>query len=315
MLFAGSSISPGVVRRTDNRINREQLHSLWWRAIEVTGSPSLGLEVGNELQPAGLGLLGTVISNASTLHEAIGLTSRYYRLLTDQPLLHIAQDDRESTLTFLRLPDEEMDPERDRPLMEFALAGTLRLCQWLTINEQAQRGLITSVTLRHSAPADLRKYREIFRIEPRFDQPENSITLLEDFLNQPVAYSDPEMLAMLRQQAERAQEHMSPHESVAERTAAQIRKRLAGHMPTATQIAERLNMSRSTLQRRLSEEGTSFREISEGIRRDMALKLVGDPTQSLEETADLLGYSEPAAFYHAFRRWTGQSPGAYRRAR
>src|SRR5699024_7632619 len=103
------------------------------------------------------------------------------------------------------------------------------------------------------------------------------------------------------------------NETATERTAAEVRKRLAGQLPTITQVAKRLNMSRSTLQRRLSDEGTSFREISEDIRRDMALKLVSDRTQSLEETAFLLGYSEPAAFHHAFRRRTGKSPGEYRK--
>src|SRR5699024_1536346 len=136
-------------------------------------------------------MLGTIISNAATLREAISLTSQYYRLLTDQPLLRIESGDDESTLTFLRLPDEEMDPGRDRPLMEFALAGTLRLGQWLTINELPRREFITRVSLKHTAPADSGKYREIFGIEPDFNQPENSISLREGFLSQPVAYSDP----------------------------------------------------------------------------------------------------------------------------
>src|SRR5690625_1890225 len=115
VLFAGSGISPEVVRGTDNRITRNQLRALWWRAIDVANAPWLGLEVGDELLPQGLGILGTVISNAATLHEAISLTSQYYRLLTDQPLLRIESGQEESTLTFLRLPDEEMNPERDRP--------------------------------------------------------------------------------------------------------------------------------------------------------------------------------------------------------
>lgn len=257
-------------------------------------------------------MLGTVISNASTLREVLSLISQYYRLLVDQPLMRLREDGRDSTLVFDRMPDEEATPERDRPLMEFVLAGTLRISQWLTISDEARSGIIRRVTLRHAAPPDLGKYLEVFEVEPKFDLAENTLGFRTGFLEQPVAYADPDMLQVLRQQADRAQRRLPAGESVSEQVAAEIRKRLAGHMPRIAEIASRLNMSRSTLQRRLADEGASFQEIAERIRRELALELVSDREQSLEEAAFLLGYSEPAAFYHAFKRWTGRTPGAYR---
>ena len=81
---------------------------------------------------------------------------------------------------------------------------------------------------------------------------------------------------------------------------------------TADSVAKALAMSRRTLTRRLSEEGTSFRGILDEVRAELARALLQDRSLSVGDVAFFLQYSEPAAFHRSFRRWTSQTPQRYR---
>ena len=82
----------------------------------------------------------------------------------------------------------------------------------------------------------------------------------------------------------------------------------------AATVARELGMSPRTLNRRLRAEGTWFRGILDAVRGERATALLRDPSVGIGEIAFVLGYSEPAAFHRSFKRWTGQTPLAFRRA-
>ena len=84
--------------------------------------------------------------------------------------------------------------------------------------------------------------------------------------------------------------------------------------PSAEKIASTLNMSLSTLRRRLLEENTSFQKIKDECRKNSAIKYMGSPQLSIQDVAELMGFDEPSAFFRCFKRWTGMTPGDYRRS-
>lgn len=79
-------------------------------------------------------------------------------------------------------------------------------------------------------------------------------------------------------------------------------------------VARALGCSRQTLYRRLKAEGVTFEQVLDGLRRRLALRFVREQGLSVKEASYRLGFSEPAAFSHAFKRWTGKTPGAMRSA-
>jgi len=83
---------------------------------------------------------------------------------------------------------------------------------------------------------------------------------------------------------------------------------------TIEATARRLGVGPRTLQRQLRERGTSFRDVLESVRRELALAYVRQGKFDAAEVGFLLGFSRPSAFYRAFRRWTGGTPSAYRSA-
>lgn len=84
---------------------------------------------------------------------------------------------------------------------------------------------------------------------------------------------------------------------------------------TLRQVAQRLHLSERSLQRRLDAEGTRFADLVDEVRRELALRYIADERLALGEVAYLLGFAEPSPFHRAFKRWTGTTPTAARRAR
>jgi AraC-like DNA-binding protein len=82
--------------------------------------------------------------------------------------------------------------------------------------------------------------------------------------------------------------------------------------PDLEAVAAHLHISPQTLRRHLREEGTSFQELKDQLRRDIAIYHLGRADLSLQQIAEQLGFSEPSAFHRAFKKWTGVTPGAYR---
>jgi AraC-like DNA-binding protein len=90
-----------------------------------------------------------------------------------------------------------------------------------------------------------------------------------------------------------------------------VREVLPNGPPDAAEIARRMHMSRRTLQRRLSEEGTGFQELVDRVRADLARGYMRDPRIKLADVAYRLGFSDVSTFSRSFKRWTGESPGRY----
>lgn len=93
-----------------------------------------------------------------------------------------------------------------------------------------------------------------------------------------------------------------------------IRELVLGGDASVRNVAKALNTSGRTLQRRLQHEGTSLQQLISAVRCELAMEMLRSPGQSSNEISDQLGFSAPSAFHRAFKRWTGMTPGQYRRA-
>jgi AraC-like DNA-binding protein len=98
------------------------------------------------------------------------------------------------------------------------------------------------------------------------------------------------------------------------RARAAIRQLVLGGDASVRNVARALNTSGRTLQRRLQQDGTSLQQLISAVRCELAMEMLRNPGQSSNEISDQLGFSAPSAFHRAFKRWTGMTPGQYRRA-
>ncbi|HRO12075.1 helix-turn-helix transcriptional regulator, partial [Amaricoccus sp.] len=165
---------------------------------------------------------------------------------------------------------------------------------------------------RESSRAEL---EALLGCRARFGSETTEMLLGADQLALPVSAADPYLLAVLERHAEEQLARRETHDSLRERAGRLVNRDLPRGVPTARQVALELGMSERTFARRLQDEGTSFRQLVDEVRREMARSYLSDPELSLAQVAYLLGYADQSAFSNSFRRWTGQSPRRFRSER
>ncbi len=155
-------------------------------------------------------------------------------------------------------------------------------------------------------------HAEYFGCPIRTEAPRNLLVLAVADLNRPFPGHNPEMLEMLTPALGAALGELEAQSSIAEQVKIVMKRSLASGQPGLSDVAKQLGMSDRTLQRRITEEGSTFRDLLSAARRDLGRHLLTDPATGIDEVACLLGYQDTTSFYRAFREWEGMPPNRWR---
>jgi AraC-like DNA-binding protein len=289
------------------RVSVDVAHRALVFAVEQTRDPDLGLKAARNIKLGAAGGVDYVVSSAPDVRKAVEHAGRYSRLIND--VLHVLLVEEGSFAT-VRLENSVTLP---RPASDFEVAGFFRnhVASWF----EEQLGEVT-VCFEHAAPDDLSEYRATFAPSRlRFSAGFYGFTFDRRLLAMPLRRADPNLQEVLVPYVDESLNRLPAARTVTGDVRSLIQNELPLGGPDAATIASRLGMSLRTLSRRLAGEGTSFRELMDDVRRCQALDHVGNSSLDLSEIAHRLGFSHGAAFHRAFRRWTGQPPLRYRRAR
>lgn len=289
------------------RVPVDVAHQALLFAVEQTGDPDLGLKAARRLILGDVGAVDYVVSSAPTVRSAIEQASRYTRLIND--VLEVRLEIKGS-VALVRLDNSVVLP---RAAADFEVGGFFRnhVCAWL-----GSRLAELTVWFTHQSPADLSEYTRTF--EPaslRFSAPVLGFAFDSQFLALPLPKADRNLQEVLVPYADQRISQLPATKSITADVRSLVAAQLPLGGPDVAAVASRLGMSLRTLARRLEAEGTSFRDLVDDVRQQVALDLVGERSQRFAEIAHQLGFSHAAAFHRAFRRWTGQTPLRYRRAR
>lgn len=301
-------------RRLDDphaRVPAAAMERLWAAAEQLTGDPDLGLHSAAEYNPGALNILGYVILSCPDAATVLDRLARYAPLLNDGLRVGVRHEAGRTVCHFgaaegvdsflLRTP---------RQAVETLAAGIV-----LTLQRLAQPApLPLHIHFRHAAPERLAEHRRLLGTALHFGQAENAVVYAQAALGAGLLSADPALLAVFEADARRRLELLPAHGSVGGRVQALVAARLKGEVPTLATVAGMLGMSERSVQRSLSDERTSYRDIVDQVRRTLALAHLARPGTTATDVAFLLGFSEPSAFTRAFRRWTGASPSRYRPA-
>ena len=166
--------------------------------------------------------------------------------------------------------------------------------------------------MRPSPESDL-EYRRLYGCEIQFGKEFCHLDFDNQYLNQSIVAADYELLNILTKYAETAMLTKSDEPSMSSSVRSTIISQTNFRFPSLDHVSSMFNMSPRSLQRRLQDEGSSFQEISDGVRREFALQHITNEKIQAKEIAYLLGYNGLSAFTRSFKRWTGSSPTEYRR--
>ncbi len=287
------------------RVPRPAFWAVWREAERLSGDPSLGLRLAQTIPvAAAAGMVGQLAAVSETGLEAIRHLARYRKLIADRLEVGLHEDD--STLSIeIRLLD--VDDALGHQVYESCLVGILRIVREAIMADLSP----LRVSFRHAPPPDVAPYERFFRCPVEFRASSHRLRLPLASLRQPMIAAQPRAESRLQDLLESELRTLAPEFTVA--VAEQIRAALEEHeRPTQASVARRLGIGRRTLQRRLQDEGSSFRRIVDHEHRSLALGLLGRPGCRVIDVAQAVGFDDATSFAKAFRRWTGESPRAYR---
>lgn len=277
----------------------DQLEAFAAACAETAKDPLFALAVANGVPRGGYGLVEFLWRAAATPRAAL------------KEVLHFAP----LVSAFISARLESRDGGRARLVLDMPLVLDWRhsneylvafYVRQLTENT-AGRAQVRGIGLAHSKHAQAEAVERTLGAPAHFSQTANWIEVDDGMLDLPHVGADTALIEAIRRTLEPALARSSRTLTFVERVRVAVDGSLA-ESGDVQAIARQMRMSSRTLQRRLADEGTSFRGVVDRARRDRAERLVGDPKVSLTEIAFLLGFADASAFTRAFRRWTGTAP-------
>jgi len=295
------------LRAPDARVPIAKLRRLWAIIAERVPDPAVGLLLAENRALRELGLVAYTMRLAGTLGEGLHRIARYSQIVAEDLLVAVRRREDRAEVELQRA--FLYDPVR--PPVDFRLFALLSGARIVTQRELAP----LEAHFPYPAPADTAAHRRLFRCPLLFDRKAPMVVLRASDLDLPIVTADETLLVYLDRLAEQARRELSRDDTTADGVRRVLWQEMAAGNPAIGTVAARLGLSGRSLQRRLAEEGTSFKEVLDSFRRGIARRLLSERDVAVYEVAYLLGYSDPSAFHRAFRRWHGDSPRRFRSSR
>lgn len=278
---------------------------LWRLAVAATGDPSVGLFISRFARETNFHALGYSVVASRSLKDAFERMVRYSRIVSDSVQFRL-EEQRTSYRLLIEIPTGLARPADEA--IDAIVSLIVRLARWLH-EDRSLNPLAVALERREPSPAE--PFRTFFRAPVRFSAPTNYLEFAKASVEAPLPSGNAELAhrndAVVRSYIERVND-----DRVTSRVQTILAERLPNGWPTQASVARSLGMSLRSLQRRLTEERTSFKEILRATRRDLACTYVSEAKCSITEAAFLLGFTDTSSFCRAFKRWTGLAPSRYR---
>ena len=274
----------------------------------LLGDRRLGACLGQRIGPHILGPLGVLFTGAATLRTALGHLTRYLATWQEGTSMDLIEGAAGPRLTYALLDPTIWPRRQDAEFSLVTLCTLIRLRLGMTWRPR-------QVAFEHDAGGGASTLRSIFKAPVTFDQPCNWLVLSVIDLDQPLQAPQNPAVPFVEQHLRDISDRIRTPRTFVETVRQLIALNLGNQTLGLEGVGATMRISPRTLQRRLSEAGTSLRELLMAERREAAGLLVQRSDLSLDEIAARLGYSDATALCRAFRSWTGMSPRDFRRAR
>jgi AraC-like DNA-binding protein len=244
------------------------------------------------------------VTVAIVLRDFFERLIRYLLILSDALAMTMSEERDGYRITFVLFGGGRPVP---RQRIEFIFVTVIGFCRWITGREIHP----VAIELVYPTPSDDEPYRAAFRCPVAFGADRNSLLFGLADMAMPLPTSNP-LLAQLHERFAGEYLKQFDHVQISYRAREVIIRRLPDGEPRRDQVASELCLSERTLQRRLEGEATSFGQLLEDTRRELAEQYLGRLQLSLAQAAYLLGFADQSSFFRACRRWFDVSPGQYR---
>src|SRR6266852_8225153 len=294
----------------DSRIPLANYLALLKAGIELCQEPALSLLFGEAVKLQDISLVGLIGVAFDNVESGRQLVNRYTPLGLD------ADDGTAEPIQFVRENGDvwlkfNVRIYVDNPLLlesgiARAVCGVRALQQ--SMPSLANVSFPKAIRFTHAEPSYRAEYDRIFGVPLFFESHMNAFLIDEAFLNMKLPRTNPYLSEIMSARAEELLKSLERSKTTRGRVENLLVPILHTGEATVEMIASKLGLSRQTLFRKLKAEGVTFEQVLDELRHKLALEYLNGTSVSVNETAYLLGFSDPAAFSRAFKRWTGSSP-------
>jgi AraC-like DNA-binding protein len=304
-LTHGSGISLSDLDKEDTLVSFDQSLIMIDNALSLTGDDALGLEVGRRESLSDWGMMGYAMASCSTGQDMFRVAKSYYKTTTN--LTHFDMHVSHDQLISRSEPYHSVSP----PLYRFLVEEHLACHHKMTVDFHENHHLPREVHLRYAPPSYAPVYEEVFRCPVVFNAPYNQIIHSKQVLDVVNPSSNPLTKQLAIKLCDQLLQQQEQHRGLINKVE-RILISQPSNFPSPAEIAQQLSTSERNLRRQLKEQGSSYQQILDRVRADIAIGYLRDTQLPLEDIAHLLGFSESSSFYRAFRKWTDKAPSSYR---
>lgn len=294
-----------LIADPDARIPATNALALWNALRERTGDPALQLAAPASLPFGAYRVIDYLVAASESVGFGVLRFARFFRIIADAIALHIDDADHEHCLR-IDMTGGAAAPPVYVDYVFAALVSRIRMRVRPDLH-------VLRVEFRQNEPHDPGPYLSLFRAPVRFAAPADRLCFSDTEWNAPMLGADSALARLLEDHATDLFRRLA---DAGPGFTHDVRRSIAAAPPesaSASDIARALHVSVRTLQRRLGNGGTTFRQLADSVRASLAQQYLADPRVSIAEVAFLLGFSDQSSFNRAFRRWTGLAPGRWRR--
>lgn len=307
-LLAQAGLTLTRSQSDDARIDGARFQHFIRLLADATANPLLGLETGDFVQPGSYSVLGYITMSCSTLGEAIQYIIPYEKLVGDMGITQFLVRGNEMHLIW---QCAYTDPVVRPHMIDNVIASWITYARWLSDEPTTSP---TAVHLERRWPGEeaAAAYRRRWGCPVHFDSKDNRVVAPQALLSVPLRQPDPGLRKTLEAHARTQMASMTEDTRLQTRAFNAIRQQLMEGVSRQDIVAQQLNMTSRTLQRKLSQEGSSYQALLTEVRQSLAEDFLANTALPIPEIALRLGFSETSSFHRTFKRNTGMTPGEYR---
>jgi len=302
-VFRAEGVDPETMFDAGARISFDRYQRLDLRAAKLSKDPFFGLKGAEHFRPAHLGALGFAWMASSSLRTAFQRMSRYARMIQEKLTIDLDEDDE---LFYVRI-DAHLPALDERIREEGQLAAVTKFCRVICGNSFSP----AKVCFQQKKPSDTSYHYEFFRCPIEFEAPATVFAIRLADVDKRLTGSNDELARLNEHIVVKYLAHSARNDTV-NRVKAAIIDGLSNGLVTEASIAEELHTTPRNLHRKLQKKDTTFKQLLNEIRRDLALQYIQDRGKTLTEISFMLGFSEASSFSRAFKAWTGKPPSEAR---
>jgi AraC-like DNA-binding protein len=312
-----ANIEESLLLNTEARLPEEDFERLTELAAALTEDDAFGLHQGTYMEVSDLGVLGYVMLHSKTIRHALAAYQKYNVIVCNAFNISLEEEGEGDDVTLeISFQDPDPDPRSSfyphqspsRHCMEDMASSLYHLmiklsCRPISLKE---------VHFTHGAPLVIDEYASVLGVTPQFGQASNRLRISKGVLEYPILFADAKLLGTFEAIADEARQRLLQGRAFTDQLYNWIMQSMPTYIPSLKDTAKAFHMSIRSIQAKLAQEHTTYQDIVNRVRKELAVGYLAKPEYKIGEVAYLLHFSEPSAFQSAFKKWTGVTPRQYR---